>query len=217
MKLYVIRHGQGLNNVGKALVPNCELTELGQQQAQAIPDFFRDRAVDKIYCSPFTRTIRTAEPLAEGKNRTITLVPELCEHFNGNWPRYGDYSWETSQAIMQQFDSVQFVDRYDPAHNWWPVWPETHEQVDERIRSFYASELRPILDSDASIVVIGHGATTQSLRTLVCPEGIYPDIPGGTNAVIYEYELNSRGECVYYHMHLEHLADCLSPRKNLEG
>lgn len=215
MRLFVIRHGQGLNNIGKAAVPDCELSSLGERQARRIPSLFRKIRVDWIYCSPLARTIRTAGPLAEAKRLPIMLVPELCEHFNGKRPQYGTHAWESCSAITAKHPRTKFVERHDPQLAWWPKWPESPKQVDRRIRRFFHMELKPLLATEQNVVVIGHRASTARLKRLICPRGANPAVPrrGDTNAVIYEYSLNARGRCVGYRMHTKHIRDCLSPKK----
>ena len=215
MRLFVIRHGQGLNNIGKADIPDCVLSSLGERQVRRIPAFFRKMRVDRIFCSPLMRTIQTATPLAEAKDLPIVLVPEMAEHFNGSRPHYGTYAWESCGSITAKHPRTQFIDRHDPQLAWWPKWPESLKQVDRRVLRFFRQDLKPLLATGKNIVVVGHGASTASLKRLVCPKGVYPAIPGpgDTNAVIYEYHLNAQGRCVEYGMHTKHIQDCLSPKK----
>jgi len=215
MRLFVIRHGQGLNNIGLADAPNCALTSLGERQARRIPAFFQKVRVDMICCSPMVRTIQTATPLAEAKKLPIVLVPEMSEHFSSSRPQYGTYQWDSCASIMAKYPRAKFVDRHDPQIAWWPKWPESRKQVDRRVRRFFLADLKPLLSTDRSVVVIGHGASTGSLKRLICPNGVYPAIPGpgDTNAIIYEYVLNARRRCVQYGMHTKHIRDCLSPKR----
>jgi broad specificity phosphatase PhoE len=62
-----VRHGESYGNVAGAgidtKVPGPELTELGEQQAEAIAQQLKDGGYDSIYVSDMIRTHQTAAPL----------------------------------------------------------------------------------------------------------------------------------------------------------
>ncbi|MCX2931170.1 histidine phosphatase family protein [Mycobacterium sp. CVI_P3] len=72
-----VRHGESYGNVAGAgidtKVPGPELTELGEQQAEAIAVQLNDGGYDSIYVSDMIRTHQTAAPLE-------ALVPSLPVH-----------------------------------------------------------------------------------------------------------------------------------------
>jgi broad specificity phosphatase PhoE len=82
MRLLLIRHGQTPANVDGILetaVPGPRLTELGQEQAEAIPSRLADRDIDGIWISNLTRTALTAAPLAAARGLTPTTLDGLRE------------------------------------------------------------------------------------------------------------------------------------------
>ena len=67
MKLRLIRHGQTPNNVARVLdtaEPGALLTQLGHDQAEALPQKLVTVSIDSLYVSTLTRTQLTAQPLA---------------------------------------------------------------------------------------------------------------------------------------------------------
>ncbi|MET4639219.1 histidine phosphatase family protein [Mycetocola sp. 2940] len=77
MRLLLIRHGQTPANVLGRLDtahPGPGLTDLGQRQAEAVPEALRGEAIDAIFVSTLLRTQLTALPLAteRGLERRIT-------------------------------------------------------------------------------------------------------------------------------------------------
>jgi broad specificity phosphatase PhoE len=67
MRLLLIRHGQTPSNVTGVLdaaVPGPGLTELGQEQAAALPAALADRGIERVFVSSMLRTKLTAAPLA---------------------------------------------------------------------------------------------------------------------------------------------------------
>src|SRR5690606_13810229 len=66
MRLILIRHGQTSSNVADLLdtaEPGADLTDLGRQQASAVPRSLADEDIDVVYASTLVRTQQTAEPL----------------------------------------------------------------------------------------------------------------------------------------------------------
>ncbi len=74
MRLTLIRHGQTPSNVGGLLdtaAPGPGLTELGREQAAALPGQLVDAPFDAVYVSRLIRTHETAAPFAADRG----LVP----------------------------------------------------------------------------------------------------------------------------------------------
>lgn len=68
MRLILVRHGQTTANASHLLDtahPGALLTELGQEQAEALVERLKDEDIDSIWTSCLTRTHQTAAPLAE--------------------------------------------------------------------------------------------------------------------------------------------------------
>lgn len=115
MELYIIRHGQSVNNVsmindGKDRVADPPLTELGQKQADAVarhlksglnPDSLIDAAygngegkpgfaITKLYCSPMLRTLQTCMPIS----KALGLKPQVWIDIHEHGGIYLDYQDE---------------------------------------------------------------------------------------------------------------------------
>jgi broad specificity phosphatase PhoE len=212
MHVYVIRHGESLGNIKQTDVANCDLSSRGQTQAERLVTFFEGIGLTRIFSSPFHRTIRTALPLAENKGLQVTLAPDMCEMFKREWNMW-EYDWEECAAIELMYPAAKFIVSHDIEQPWWPRQTEEAPQVMERTGRFLKEELLPLASGEEHIAVIGHGASTSQLRKHICPNAVYPKINFNTNAVIYEYELDTVGRCVDYKLHFQHIQDCLSPPK----
>src|SRR3954454_2357982 len=93
MKLWLIRHGQTPSNVLGLLdtaVPGPGLTDLGVEQAAAIPGALRDQALTAVFASSQTRAQLTAAPLAGDRGLTVQVRPGLREISAGQWEMRGD-------------------------------------------------------------------------------------------------------------------------------
>ena len=76
MRLLLIRHGQTPSNVIGALdtaIPGPGLTELGLEQADAVPAALSAEPIGAIFASTQLRAQLTAAPLAEDRGLTVEI------------------------------------------------------------------------------------------------------------------------------------------------
>lgn len=151
MRLLLVRHGQTESNVRHLLdteVPGPGLTELGQQQAAALPEALRGERIDAVYASTQTRAELTAVPLATARELPIQVRPGLREVSAGDLEMRGDL------PAIEQYLTIVFT------------WPEG--DVDLRMPGGESG--REVLDrfdgvvqevADArhrAVVMVSHGA-----------------------------------------------------------
>ncbi|KQS14590.1 histidine phosphatase [Curtobacterium sp. Leaf183] len=132
MRLLLIRHGQTPANVLGVLdaaVPGPGLTELGEQQAQALPAALADRGIERVFVSSMVRTQHTAAPLADALGLEPVVLPGLREIEAGDLQGLRDqtsvqrylaacYAWASGEreARMPGAETGEdFFDRYDDA------------------------------------------------------------------------------------------------------
>lgn len=72
--IYFVRHAQAEGQPREA-----RLTKIGEEQAQQLVEFFKDKQVDFIYSSPFTRALATIRPFAESRGLEIRKDGRLEE------------------------------------------------------------------------------------------------------------------------------------------
>jgi len=131
MRLLLIRHGQTPDNARGALgamVPGPGLTDLGREQAAAVPQALAGESIDAIYVSTMLRTHETAAPLAEALGITPTALPGLREISAGSLEQRSDpdairlymgtiFSWADDMAarVPGAESGYEFFARYDGA------------------------------------------------------------------------------------------------------
>lgn len=132
VRLLLIRHGQTPANVAGVLdtaAPGPGLTELGQQQAQAVPHALRDENVQGIYASRLVRTQLTADPLSAARELDVVVHDGLHEieagaleaktdensirAYLGTIIKWG--SGELDARMPGAFDGHAFFGRFDAA------------------------------------------------------------------------------------------------------
>jgi broad specificity phosphatase PhoE len=105
MRLLLIRHGQTPSNVLGALdtlVPGPGLTELGHEQAAAIPTALAEESIGALFASVQTRAQLTAAPLAASLGLTVQVREGLREI------GAGDLEMKTDAAAIQIYHEVAF-------------------------------------------------------------------------------------------------------------
>lgn len=121
--VHLVRHGE-VHNPEKVLygrLPDFHLSELGQQMARRVAEYFTNNHADLVYlaASPLERAQETAQPTAEAFHLQIHTDPRLIEAEN-------------------QFEGLQVVggnsQLKSPKH-WWklrnpliPSWGEPYKQ-----------------------------------------------------------------------------------------
>ena len=95
--VHLLRHGEVENPAGiiYGRLPGYHLTANGRVMASAAADFFAERAVVALFCSPLERAQETARPVAERLGLDIVTDDRLIEswnHFEGMKFGVGDGS-----------------------------------------------------------------------------------------------------------------------------
>ncbi|MDH6223733.1 MULTISPECIES: histidine phosphatase family protein [Streptomyces] len=131
MRLLLIRHGQIPPNARDVLdtrVPGPPLTELGERQAQALPDALHGEDITALFASTLVRTQLTARPLARKLGLEIRVRDGIREITAGEFEgesghsgrglRYMEiaFSWAAGQVTRRMpggEDGVEMLGRYD--------------------------------------------------------------------------------------------------------
>lgn len=80
MRLYILRHEER----GPDYTFKSSLTPSGKYRAaSSLKDKLMELNINKIYCSPFIRTLQTIEPYVYSKNITPNIEYSLCEDLGG--------------------------------------------------------------------------------------------------------------------------------------
>ena len=82
--VHLLRHGEVENPAGIVYgrLPGYHLSANGRAMAEAAADYFADRAVVALFCSPLERAQETARPVAERLGLEIVTDDRLIESWN---------------------------------------------------------------------------------------------------------------------------------------
>lgn len=173
MRLLLIRHAQTPANVLGMLEtsdPGPGLTELGREQAAAIPGALASERIDGIYASQLIRTQQTAAPLARVRGEMHRVIlPGIHEIVAGEFEGRSD-----KEAIQAYLETVWAwgSGSLDPRI---PGGEDGHEffgRFDADVEHVMAEH-----DRDATVALFSHGA---AIRVWAAGRAanITPDFPG---------------------------------------
>ena len=156
MRLLLIRHAQTPDNVSGSLgsiLPGPGLTELGVQQAEAIPAALASETIQAIYVSTMLRTQKTAIPLAKALGMDAQIVDGIQEI------SAGELEGNSDKDSVRTYMGTIFT--------WWQDFGARFPGGEDG-NEFYArftgaiDALAAKHGQDATIVVFSHGAAIRT-------------------------------------------------------
>lgn len=126
-RIILVRHGQTSCNVDDTWHgwDQCELTETGRRQAQAVADRLTAETVGAIYSSDSRRAQETAEAIARRHRLELIPDPDLRER------QAGDFEGLPVQEVLTRYPTV-WEDRNADYWGWHPPGGESFRQVLDR-------------------------------------------------------------------------------------
>jgi glucosyl-3-phosphoglycerate phosphatase len=152
--MILLRHGQSEFNLAFSRtrrdpgIHDPKLTGLGRDQARAAAEALKHERITRILCSPYTRALQTAEPIADALGLPVHVNPIVRERYaftcDIGSPR-------TELAIGWPQHDFSAIDEI-----WWPPGEEPDSSIINRARLFRA-EMAALKDWDATLVVTHWG------------------------------------------------------------
>ena len=127
MKLYVVRHGETLENSNNCLVGriNSDLTSTGREQAKKVSEYFKNKNIDLIVSSPLDRCRTTSSIISDNKIPIIyddkllgrdhgefTGMPRDSVDFNEYWNINKNIQYERAESVKDLYDRVASLIEY---------------------------------------------------------------------------------------------------------
>ena len=192
--LYLIRHGENTANITKEFshrLVDYSLTPKGVLQAQQTAEYFKNRQIDAIYCSPLKRAIETAEIIGQAIGIRPVIMEEFREVNVGALEMLGGSpeNWATHDSIVRAWFEGQPEVLFPEGEN--------YHMLLERMRSGVAQILRK-QDGKQSIIV-GHGGIfTFTLKDICRDVDLAMLIASyGHNCSITEVDVELQGDVLH--------------------
>ena len=173
-RIYLVRHGalyeeRGIHRcLGHTDVP---LSDRGKRQAQKIGEWFRDKNIERIYCSPLERCVTTAQIIkkllwSQGRDVEIKALEALQEMDAGEWDNL------SFSEIRKQY-SVEYEERGRNLGYYAPPGGESFFQAGIRFGRCLDGIRR---ETGGNILVVAHAGVMRGyLSDLlgVCPNHVF--------------------------------------------
>ncbi len=158
MKFIFVRHAQSeANKIHVYADPESPLTPEGVRQSQEAADFFNPK-IDRIFCSPYKRTLQTAEPFARKLNLPVVVHEDLREK------SYGSFVGSSVQEAGQIMDNHPEFNDPKWGRDYTYFGGESGVQVRDRVIRFVEEIKRTY--SDQRILVITHAGVIRAMHWL---------------------------------------------------
>lgn len=161
MKRIITRHAQIQSSYDKHLYPSLDpkITELGREQATLLGKrLFEEGFCGLIVSSPYTRTLETAEIIAEITGCEILPFAPIREVMS---LANSEFKGLSTEEIKKLFKHVK--KEFKLEYPWWTSNPESTRDVLLRVVGGAAEIEKNYSDKD--ILYVGHGASVTALHT----------------------------------------------------
>jgi glucosyl-3-phosphoglycerate phosphatase len=171
--MILLRHGQSTFNLHLAEtgrdpgIPDAPLTPLGHAQAAAAAAVLAGEGIRRILCSPYTRALQTAEPIARRLGLPITVTPAVRERYSA--------SCDIGTPRVQLALAWPALDLTRLEEVWWPAIEEPHDRFAARAALFRA-EMAALPDR-AQMLVVCHWGFIRALTGRDLGNGDWVRIP----------------------------------------
>jgi broad specificity phosphatase PhoE len=130
--VHLLRHGEVENPAGiiYGRLPGYHLSANGLEMARAAADYFAERAVVALFCSPLERAQETARPVAERLGLDIVTDDRLIE----SWNHFEGMRFGVGDGALRRPEHWQYL--INPFR---PSWGEPYQDVAARMLSMMAT------------------------------------------------------------------------------
>ncbi|MFE1598389.1 histidine phosphatase family protein [Methylobacterium sp. ID0610] len=132
--MILLRHGQSAFNLHFRAtgedpgIPDAPLTPLGHRQAEEAAASLAEAGIRRIVCSPYTRALQTASPVAARLGLPILVTTAIAERFAA--------SCDIGTACSALAAAWPHLDFGEVAEVWWPDAEEPHDVFRARTTAF---------------------------------------------------------------------------------
>jgi broad specificity phosphatase PhoE len=159
-RLILIRHGQteyNLKGLSQGLI-DIPLNETGERQAGGLVSFLEPYQVSKIYSSPSSRSVSTAEPLSKALSIKIAIESDLAEMDQGDYDGFN--AEDMRKKIPQEFLDAWRSDKPDDVR-----MPNGETLNEVRSRMVSICDSLAIRHRDSTVAIFSHNL---SIKTFLC-------------------------------------------------
>lgn len=162
MRLYVVRHAQSRANADvRCRDIDCELTDAGKRQAEAVAADLAAVGLHRVFTSPYVRALETAREIARASGAAAAVRPRLHEHHGQAFP---ENAWPLmpKQILAALYPEFELPD--DMPELGWQRPPEPVDVIANRMAGVLADMQRLAAQTPhANVALVSHATPIQHL------------------------------------------------------
>lgn len=150
MKIYILRHEDRTNDCSMF----SPLTLMGIEKSRELASTLEKLNINKIYSSPFIRTLQTIYPFIKDNNKKVNLEYGLSEiHHKDIIPKKA-VGIHLPEYIAESFNyNKDYATKIKPNEI---VYPESTKEVSKRLRHFLKELFKENIETDNVILIVSH-------------------------------------------------------------
>lgn len=175
-RLYLVRHGENRANITKEFshrLVDYPLTAKGILQAQQTAEYFADKDIHEVYCSPLKRARQTAEIIAHRLDLPVTVVEGFREINVGNLegrPPTAE-NWGFFFSVIESWFSGAYDVGFPGGEDYHGLWRRMRAGIEQIVAN----------KNGRNIVIVGHGGAFIATVRELCRETDMSRLRGGEN------------------------------------
>lgn len=207
MDLFLIRHAQSWNNARPEAerVEDPGLTELGQTQAVHLASYAASLEIDRLFTSPFRRTLETTDAIVQATALRAEIWVELHEQggcYAGHLPHTITGRPGMSRDEIQKAYPEYIVPAAIDEFGWWKSKPyEVSEMARERASRLLRRTWEELVGNVGRVAFVMHADFKQQFLSLINDRVM--DTPG--NASVSHVRLSRNKSSVVQYNVIHHL------------
>ena len=150
MKIYILRHEDRTMDATFF----SPLTNEGLDNSIKLIEVLKEHKIDKIYSSPFIRTLQTVTPYSKSINLPINLDYSLSEIQHPHIIPKKSYQITLPLYLAESFNyNPKYTSLFNPVDH---KYPEDEKSVDKRVKRFMSKILTDELKNKYNILIVSH-------------------------------------------------------------
>jgi broad specificity phosphatase PhoE len=150
MRIYILRHEDRTMDATFF----SPLTKDGLNSSVKLADVLKKESINKIYSSPFIRTLQTVYPYTQSTNRKVNLEYSLSEVQHPHIIPEKSYQVTLPEYIAESFNyNPKYISMLNPIDH---VYPESEKDVETRVKNFIKKLIHTNYLTDNNILLVTH-------------------------------------------------------------
>lgn len=161
MKIYILRHEDRTQDCSFF----APLTKTGLENSIKLVKYLEKEKIDKIYCSPFIRTLQTIYPYAKEHNVKINIEYGLSELHNEEIIAKKAVGICLPEYLADSFNyNTEYKTLIKPTDI---IYPEKEKHAQTRIKRVLRKVIEDNLESNHNIILVSHQTLCNAVLKIV--------------------------------------------------